>query len=44
MNLIDGLVLFILALWGGLAARAVYNRKKNKKCIGCSGNCKTCGR
>ncbi|CDF41914.1 FeoB-associated Cys-rich membrane protein [Roseburia sp. BX0805] len=44
MNLIDGLVLLFLFLWGILAARASWKKKRSGKCAGCSGNCGSCGR
>ncbi|MCI5878384.1 MAG: FeoB-associated Cys-rich membrane protein [Lachnospiraceae bacterium] len=44
MNLIDGLVLLFLFLWGIFAARVSRKKKRSGKCAGCSGNCGSCGR
>ena len=50
MGLVDIIIVAVLALILGLAARYVYKAKKSgRKCIGrprgagCSGNCACCG-
>jgi hypothetical protein len=50
MGLVDVIIVAVLALILGLAARYVYKAKKSgRKCIGCpsggscSGNCACCG-
>ena len=50
MGLVDIIIVAVLALILGLAARYVYKTKKSgRKCIGCpsggscSGNCTCCG-
>ena len=50
MGLVDVIIVVVLALILGLAARYVYKAKKSgRKCIGCpsggscSGNCACCG-
>jgi hypothetical protein len=39
MNTADIIILVLLILWGGVAIRSIFRRKKSGWCHGCDGNC-----